>query len=404
MDPTRDSVYEFLDTFIGEMAKLFTDAYFHIGGDEVNGKQWDANPKIQEFKRTHNINSNQELQAFFTARVQKIVAKHGKIMVGWDEILTPGIPQNIVIHSWRGPESLAAAAKQGYKGLLSNGYYIDLMFPASNHYAVDPMSGPAANLTPEEKQRILGGEAAMWSEYASPENIDSRIWPRTAAIAERLWSPQEIRDVNSMYARLSQISWRLDTLGLTHNSSYIPMLQRIANTQDVSALRVLADVLEPTKEYSREEFAKVPPTTLDPLNRLVDAVRPESEVARGFATQVDAFTSSQCKDDAAKNQIRSSLVHWQANDARLQPLLSSNQLLQEASSLSQNLATVSATGLQALDLIQKNQKPASDWKAQQIGVLDQAKKPTSAQLLLMIVGPVQKLTETAAGGGACAAP
>jgi len=404
MDPTRDSVYEFLDTFIGEMAKLFTDAYFHIGGDEVNGKQWDANPKIQEFKRTHNINSNQELQAFFTARVQKIVAKHGKIMVGWDEILTPGIPQNIVIHSWRGPESLAAAAKQGYKGLLSNGYYIDLMFPASNHYAVDPMSGPAANLTPEEKQRILGGEAAMWSEYASPENIDSRIWPRTAAIAERLWSPQEIRDVNSMYARLSQISWRLDTLGLTHNSSYIPMLQRIANTQDVSALRVLADVLEPTKEYSREEFAKVPPTTLDPLNRLVDAVRPESEVARRFGTQVDAFTSSQCKDDAAKNQIRSSLVHWQANDARLQPLLSSNRLLQEASSLSQSLATVSATGLQALDLIEKNQKPASDWKAQQIGVLDQAKKPTSAQLLLMIVGPVQKLTETAAGGGACAAP
>src|SRR5947199_9624888 len=112
------------------------------------------------------------------------------------------------------------------------------------------MSDAAASLSPEESKLILGGEATMWAEYVSPENIDSRIWPRTAAIAERLWSPEDVRDVNSMYARLSQISWRLDTLGLTHNSSYIPMLQRIANSQDVSALRVLADVLEPTKEYS----------------------------------------------------------------------------------------------------------------------------------------------------------
>ena len=68
-------------------------------------------------------------------------------MVGWDEILTPGVPNNIVIQSWRGPESLTAAAKQGYRGLLSNGYYIDLMWSAARHYAVDPMSGATADLT-----------------------------------------------------------------------------------------------------------------------------------------------------------------------------------------------------------------------------------------------------------------
>jgi hexosaminidase len=168
MDPAQERTYKFLDGFIGEMAKLFPDQYFHIGGDEVNGKQWDANPKIQAFMRTHGLKSNSDLQAYFNTRVQKIVSKHGKTMVGWDEILRPDSPNDIVVQSWRGQDSLAAAARQGYRGLLSFGYYLDLNWPASRHYAVDPISGAAANLSPEEKQRILGGEACMWSEYVSP--------------------------------------------------------------------------------------------------------------------------------------------------------------------------------------------------------------------------------------------
>src|SRR5438477_8546927 len=173
MDPTQDKTYKFLNEFIGEMAGLFPDQYFHIGGDEVNGKQWYANPKIQEFKRSHGIKNNEDLQAYFNKRVQEIVSKHGKTMVGWDEILRPDLPKNIVVQSWRGQESLAAAAKQGYRGLLSNGYYLDLMWPAARHYAVDPMSGAAAALTPEEAKLILGGEACMWAEYITPETIDS---------------------------------------------------------------------------------------------------------------------------------------------------------------------------------------------------------------------------------------
>ena len=203
MDPTREETYKFLDTFIGEMAGLFPDQFFHIGGDEVNGKEWDANPKIQAFMHAHGLKDNNDLQAYFNQRVQKIVAKHGKTMLGWDEILRPDLPKSIAIQSWRGPDSLAQAAKQGYRGLLSSGYYVDLMWSAERHYLTEPLSGAAANLTPEEQKRILGGEACMWSEYVSPENIDSRIWPRTAAIAERLWSPQDVRDVNSMYQRLA---------------------------------------------------------------------------------------------------------------------------------------------------------------------------------------------------------
>ncbi len=231
MDPTREETYKFLDAFIGEMAELFPDQFFHIGGDEVNGKQWDANPKIQDFMHAHGLKDNNDLQAYFNQRVQKIVSKHGKTMLGWDEILRPDLPNSIVIQSWRGPDSLAQAAKQGYRGLLSSGYYVDLMWSAERHYSTEPLSGAAANLTPEEQKRILGGEACMWSEYVSPENIDSRIWPRTAAIAERLWSPQRCArrefDVPASWTKQAS-AWTGS--GLTHNSSYEPMLRRIAGT------------------------------------------------------------------------------------------------------------------------------------------------------------------------------
>jgi len=175
IDITQESSYKFLDTLFGEMAALFPDQYFHIGGDEVNGKQWDANPTIQKFKQSQKIKDNAGLQAYFNQRLLKIVTAHGKTMMGWDEILAPEIPKSVVIQSWRGQQSLADAARQGYRGLLSNGYYIDLMYPASQHYAADPLSGPAASLTAEEKQRVLGGEATMWTEYVAAENLDSRL-------------------------------------------------------------------------------------------------------------------------------------------------------------------------------------------------------------------------------------
>ncbi|HET7207451.1 MAG TPA: family 20 glycosylhydrolase [Terriglobales bacterium] len=403
MDPTRDSTYKFLDQFIGEMTKLFPDPYFHIGGDEVNGKQWSANPKIQEFMRAHGIKSNAELQTYFTQRVQKLVSKRHKIMVGWDEILSPNIPKDIVIQSWRGQESLATAARQGYRGLLSNGYYIDLNWSAARHYAADPLGDGAAHLTAGEKQRILGGEATMWSEYVLSENIDSRIWPRTAAIAERLWSPQDVTDVTSMYRRLDQIRWRLDFLGLTHDTNYIPMLQRIADNRDVAPLRQLADVVEPVKDYNREQLASPPATQATPLNRLVDAARPESETARLFAVLVDRVIASRCSDASAVAEVRSLLSAWEANDGRLNPGSNNSFLLREAAPVSRNLSLTSQMGLGALDFLMKGEPAPDDWVKGQLANLNQAGKPTSAQLLLPIIAPAQKLIEASAHAGACSA-
>jgi len=395
LDPTRESTYKFIETFVAEMAKLFPDEYFHIGGDEVDGKQWDANPKIQEFMRAHGMKNNQDLQAYFNQRLEKILAKNHKIMVGWDEILHPDLPKSIVVQSWRGQQSLAEAAQQGYRGLLSYGYYLDLMWPTSRHYAVDPMSGAAANLTPEQKKLILGGESCQWAEWVTPENIDSHIWPRNAAIAERLWSPQDVIDVNSMYARMHAVSLELQSLGLTHLSARDRMLHRMAGDADITALRVLADVVEPVKDYHRwSEEDKGPIDFHAPLTHLIDAVYPESDTARQFANLVQQFAQSGYKDQALADQIRRWLTLWRDNDAKLHPLLEQSSLLEEDIPLSQNLAMLGSAGLQALDYLGKGQAEPDLWKTQQQAVLEQAPKPVAA-LLLVVTAPVQQLVEAA---------
>jgi hexosaminidase len=396
MDPTKEGTYKFLDNFIGEMAKLFSDAYFHIGGDEVNGKPWDDNPKIQAFMHSHGIKNNQDLQAYFNQHLEKILKKHGKIMVGWDEILRPDLPKTVVVQSWRGQESLATAAQQGYSGILSFGYYLDLMWPASRHYAVEPMSGPASTLNPEQKSRILGGEACMWGEWVGPENIDSRIWPRAAAIAERLWSPQGVQDVSSMYARLEELSWRLEWLGLTHRSHEIPMLHRMAGTDAIEALRTLAAVVEPVKDYARFEAVKGPWDFRAPLNHLVDDANPESETARRFQDLVQQYIQSRFQDREAETSIRAFLTNWRDNDQKLEPILERSFLLREVTPLSGELSMVGTTGLLALDYLDKSQVPSEEWRTQQLTQLDAAKTPKAA-LLLTVTEPVRQLVEASAG-------
>jgi len=406
MDLTSEKTYKFLDEFIGEMTKLFADHYFHIGGDEVNGKQWDANPKIQGFKKSRNFATNEALQAYFSERIQKIVSKHGKAVVGWDEVFIPGVPKDIVIQSWRGQQSLANAAAQGYHGILSNGYYLDLGWSTARHYAVDPISGPAANLTPEQQQLILGGESCMWVEYVNTENIDSRIWPRNAAIAERLWSPQNVTDVASMYARLHAVSAQLEWLGLTHRTYYPQMLRRIAgpsaSPEELLALRTLADVVEPVKDYTREATATAEPTSATPLNRVVDAVPLESDVARRFAELVDKFVASSCRDAEATARLRGQLSAWRDDDAKLQPLLQRSFLVKEVAATSQDLSSLAAVGIAALDFAGQGGIAPEDWKKQQLAVIEQIEKPKS-QLLVMPAPAIQKLVEVVAVGGSCAA-
>ena len=379
MDPTREETYQFLDAFIGEMAALFPDEDFHIGGDEVNGKQWDANPRIQDFMHANGIKGNEELQAYFTRRVHALVEKHGKKMIGWDEILSKDMPHNILVQSWRGQKALADTARQGVGGILSNGYYLDLGYSAAHHYAVDPLGEGAADLTDEQKRRVLGGEACMWSEFVTPELLDPRLWPRLAAIAERFWSPQDITDVADMYRRLGAVSRDLEWLGLTHVSDYEKMLTRLAGGGTVAPVRTLAGVIEPVKDYARE--AARPYDRFTPLNRLVDAARPDSEVVRGFAALVDRMGAEDLP------QIREYLTLWRDNQARLAPVMANSALLAEDAELSANLSAIAGAGLEALD-----QKRDAAWIAEKRALLDRVKQP-NAELLLSVEPAIRKLIE-----------
>ena len=387
MDPTRESTYSFLDKFIGEMTALFPDAYFHIGGDECNGKEWDGNPRIQQYMHAHNLKDNAALQAYFTGRVQKLVTKRHKITVGWDEVLQPDTPKDVVIQSWRGQESLAQAAKLGYRGLLSNGYYIDLNEPASRHYAVDPLEKATADLTPDQQKRILGGEATMWSEFTTPEIVGSRIWPRTAAIAERFWSPQNTKDVESMYERMAMVSQRLTYFGQNYQATSAQMLQRMAGANDVSSLKVLAGVVQPPEGYEREGLRDY--DYYVPLNRLVDAVPPESEQGREF-TQLAQKLAAGTATPVEAEQVRTWLTLWRDNDAKLQPMLVQSELTTELVPVSRGLSQAAVIGLAAVDALEHHQTLAAADKKQDIDTLKQLRAP-QAVLLNMVVPGVEIL-------------
>ena len=382
MDPTREETYDFLDAFLAEMTQLFPDPYFHIGGDEVNGKQWGQSSSIQAFAKEHKLEGAGSLQVYFNQRIQKLLQKYGKIMVGWDEVLHPDLPTDTVVQSWRRQASLAEAASKGYRGILSAGYYLDHLSPASYHYGIDPLADAAQKLTPEEASRILGGEACMWAEYASAETVDSRIWPRAAAIAERLWSPREaIADVESMYARMEAVSRVLEWTGVRHRANYGPMLDRLAAGRSAEPLRILADACEAQGLGPRARAMKY--TSLTPLNRFVDAVRPESESVR-------ALEHAASKVEIAR--LRGQFTRWAANDARFQPLAKDNALLGELRPLSQDLSALGAAGLRILTYLESPRPAPKAWLSAQANELARMLKPRN-EVVLAAVRPVKLLLD-----------
>ncbi len=391
MDPTREQTYKFLTKFFKEMCALFPDEYVHIGGDENNGKQWGANPAIQRFMRAHQLSDHQTLQAYFNRRIQAILSRLGKKMVGWDEILHAELPTSVVIHSWRGREATIKSAQQGYRCIVSYGYYIDLLQTAEYHYRNDPVP-EEAQLSPAEQELILGGEATMWSEFVTAENVDSRIWPRTAAIAERLWSRREVNDVADMYRRLEYISMALEEHGLTHEKNYDLMLRRLTGGQEVTPLRTLVDVLEPVKGYARSRLATY--TSYSPLTRVVDAARPDAPVARKFREAVDRFLRTRLPEDRAALEHR--LQQWEANHQRLLPIIKAAPILWEIESRSADLSRAAQIGLQALSWLDRGPAPGK-WQEDVRAELRTFRAPR-AETELMILEAIERLVL------ACAAP
>ena len=388
LDPSRESTFEFLDGFLGEMADLFPDAYMHIGGDEVEGTWWKTSKRIKAFMADQGHDDIHDLQAYFNKRVSAVIQAHDKKMIGWDEISHPDLPKTCVIQSWRGRETLIEAAGNGRKAILSNGYYLDHMRPASFHYGVDPC--------PEEAEcasAVLGGEACMWSEYVSAETVDSRIWPRLAVIAERLWSPATVTNVNDMYRRMERLSRRLESSGLRHRSNYRPMLRRMAGDHAIEPLETLCDVLEPVKFYQRSAAGGY--TTTTPLNRVVDAVRPESIAAREFKQRVARALRSQTPA-AIIQQLTSTLERWRNIDPPLRAMIRDNHALAEISPVAHDLNQLTEIGLQALGWLERGTVATPDWTNRANAMLETAGN-AKAEVEIAILPAVRMLVRAAGG-------
>ncbi|WP_281232744.1 beta-N-acetylhexosaminidase [Flavobacterium gelatinilyticum] len=388
LDPSNPKTYKILSELFDEVCPLFPGSYFHIGGDENEGKDWDANPKIQEFKKKHNLKTNHELQTYFTMQLAPMLKKHGKQLMGWEEIMTKDLSKDAIVHSWRGPnegmpagQSLVEAVKKGYKTVLSNGYYIDLMYPVASHYLNDPMP-KGANLTAEEKARILGGEATMWTELASPATIDSRIWPRTAAIAERLWSAEDVTDVANMRKRLESVSFRLEELGLTHIRNKAAILRNIANNQNIKSLNEFSNVCEPLKGYTRNiggtEYQMYSPLTL-----FADACTPDAKDSLAFDEAVSQYLANKSADNKAK--VAAFFNKWIAVNKGLTELSTNAPLVQSILPLSKKLSDVSQELLLVLD--NKPTLKAADLK----NLIEQCNTKDHADVELSVYESLKKL-------------
>ena len=383
MDPSRPEVYAFLDSFIAEIAGLFPDPYIHIGGDEVDPAQWTRSVAVQAFMKAEGIGNAQQLQEYFNRRIQQILAQHGRKMIGWDEILGAGLPPDATVQSWRGLSSLAQTIRSGHPAILSFGYYLDQLQPAAEHYLVDPFDGEVARVSPAERARILGGEACLWTEHVSADNLDLRLWPRAAAIAERLWSPQQVRDVASMYFRLETAGRHLKSVDLDADLSRRQLLERMADSSSVEPIAVLLESLKPVRAANRANANEIRPVTA--FDRLVDAADTDSRASRQLTLSLSQWR-------VHLQEIRARLTHWRDNSIVAESILAHYPNLREAVPLAKDVRDLSAAALEALDCLDRGQKPSRAWVTRQGQLLERDGVPqadltvTLADTLRTLIG------------------
>lgn len=415
LDPTRKSTYKFVDSLVDEMGRIFPDAYFHIGGDEVQGEAWLADPEIAAFMKKKGYDKAAQLQAYFNQQLEEILKKHDKKMIGWDEILDPALPKTIMIQSWRGEASLAEGARQGYQGILSAPYYLDAQKTSAQMYLADPVPADTT-LTPDQQKLILGGEVCMWAEQLNAETVDSRLWPRTMAVAERFWSPQGDRDVSDMYRRLRINSLKLEDVGLRHISGPETVRRNLLLSRDPEALDVLASVLEPVDFHARSGLQHTNGWTA--LDRLVDAVVADPPSRQQVAGEVDAIAGNITvpppadpklqldrsgdvpegtvpSRDVGFQRLRHRFLSWQAAETRLLEDVQRTPRLSDAGARAEQLGELAGVGLSSLAFLESHTAPPPGWQEKQLSTLNAAAQP-AALVRFTVLYSMRKLVLAAA--------
>lgn len=467
LDPTKAATYTFAEAMVSELAAIFPDAYLHIGGDEVDDTQWKNNPAIQQFMRDNKLADSHALQAYFNRKLEAILEKHQRQMVGWDEIFHPDLPKSIVIQSWQGQDALGEVAKQGYKGILSTGFYLDQPQYTAYHYrneivpqglngvdviadndsaqswsfsmprlkgspvegtftlvkgesgwrgfidfkdksrravhhidwrsdrqvsfVVDtwmgetrpvitltddklggyfllgnaryPVTGARLNEVPKgvapavpdvsQQANLLGGEAALWAENVVAPVLDIKLWPRAFAVAERLWSAQDVNDTDNMYSRLQAMdSWSTVSVGLQQHNQQQVQFTRLANSADTLPLQILAQAVEPAHYYTRQhlKFQAGNYHQFEPLNRFADALAPESSTVRQMNQWIDRLVSD-AEDGTSAVALRHLFSRWQGNTSDALALSDSNYQLKAMRPVILQVDKLATIGLRLTDLV-----------------------------------------------------
>ena len=467
LDPTKEATYTFAEAMVSELAAIFPDPYLHIGGDEVDDTQWKESAAIQKFMRDNKLADSHALQAYFNRKLETILEKHHRQMVGWDEIFHPDLPKSILIQSWQGQDALGQVAEKGYKGILSTGYYLDQPQSTAYHYrneivpqglnnvdvigdndspqswsftlprlkgkpvegsftlvkggsgwrgfidfagksrravqniewrsddqvtfTVDtwmgetrpvvtvstdtlsgyfllgnaryPVSGKLLDEVPKgiapvvpdtaQQANLLGGEAALWAENVVAPVLDIKLWPRAFAVAERLWSAQDVNDTDNMYTRLQAMdSWSTVSVGLQQHSQQQAYFTRLANNGDSLPLLILAQAVEPAQYYTRQhlKFQAGNYHQFEPLNRFADALGAESATVRQMNKWVDRLVSD-AEDTESADALRHVFNRWQSNTSDALALSGSNYQLKAIKPVIQEVDKLASIGMRLTDLV-----------------------------------------------------
>jgi hexosaminidase len=260
--PANEKVYTFLDKVFGEVSELFPFEYIHMGGDECPKNYWDKNPQIQALRIKEGLKNSQEVQAYFTRRLEKIITSKGKKMMGWDEILEGGgLPKNTAVMSWRGIKGGIQAANDGHQVVMTpnSNVYLDLMqgdgiieppvyetVRLKNSYDFNPVpQGVNAEL-------IKGGQANLWSEQLfNYRHLQYMLYPRAWAVAEDLWSKNENKNWDNFISRVENHFERSDMAEIKYaRSMYDPIFKFSKTSKGEIQVNMTAEVGNISFHYS----------------------------------------------------------------------------------------------------------------------------------------------------------
>lgn len=360
IDPTKEIVYEHLEALVEEIAGLFPDRYFHLGGDEVAHRAWKKNTAITAFMEKNGIADHAGLHAFFIARYATILRRHGKVAMGWNEVLHETLPEDVVVHVWTTTKLPALAARRPI--VLSTNYYLDHVRSAESHYRNDPLALTIKGCsTAEIKESLLGVEAASWGEFRDERSLDLVLWPRCVAIAEQLWSSASVTATEtfaSLGARMARESERLEVLGLRHRSYPLAEWQNLAGIDGAAALEVLAGALEPIPFYNARKwkalghmllpflFGATPdePAAIQPFTNALAYDAPGAQALRLLIERALARPES----PGAWERVSALLDLWASGRDTLQPIVARSLVLQavDVATLSDATASLAALGIE----------------------------------------------------------